>query len=55
MTHPLCPTCANRGRCAGDCQLVRRMDGQWVPSDYEYDPDAPRTTATTQPEGGSPC
>lgn len=55
MTHPLCPTCANRGSCAGDCQLVRRMDGQWGLSGYVCDPDAPRLVVTSRAEGGSPC
>mgnify|MGYP007122068522 CR=1 FL=1 len=51
MTHPLCPTCANRGRCMGDCRLRRNMDGTWVMSGYVYDADAPRLVVTTQ-EGG---
>lgn len=53
--HLICSTCANRGRCLCDCQLVRRMDGQWVLSGYVYDADAPRHVVTTQAEGGSSC
>lgn len=52
MTHPLCPTCANRDRCAGGCQIVRRIAGQWALSGYVYDADAPRIVVTSQAEGG---